>query len=400
MSIKSSTYGATLLDISGSGGPIIAINDITASSAAILTIATGSTTYLSIDSAGTTTSSIATNALYYGILTSTPSTNQNDYSPAGWDSSNPNKKTVINISGSTSVKITGLTGGVDGRVCIIKNASSDFLVILEDQSASSQAANRFDFRNPIFLIPNGSVTIIYDGVSSRWEPMGSSGGIGYGAFFDDYEDFLGDSGKWGVVASGTGASSQISTYLQNTTERPIGIWQSDTGTTATGRAYVGSTQASSIYPGYGQAICLSRIAVEQLSTAAQRFHAYSGWTNASGFASSSNGLFWRYSDQYATTWQGVAQSSSAVVSSSVNGPTTDTNYIWLGIYNNSTWTRSTFFYSTDSITWTIAGVISGSNMPASASTTGFGMGINKTIGTTQCNISVDVLAHRYDITRG
>lgn len=401
LDIKSSTYGSTILEISGSNNnPILAISDITGSSNNILTISTGSTTYASMDSGGTFTSSIATNALYYGILSASISTDQNDYSPAGWDSSNPNKKTVISISGSTSVKITGLTGGIDGRIAVFQNDSSDFIVILEDQSASSQAANRFDFRNPIFLVPNGTITLIYDGHSQRWEPIGSSGGIGFGSFFDDYEEFLGDIGRWGTVASGTGAATAISTYLQNTTERPIGIWRGQTGSTATGRANIGSTQASSIFPGYGQAICLARIAVETASSAAQRTHTYVGWHNGVGQVSASNGIFWKYSDQYSTSWLGSAHSSSFTAYTAISGAAADTNYIWLGIHNNSTWTRSTFFYSTDSITWTIAGVVSGSNMPSSASSTGFGVSINKITGSSAAGVSVDILAHRYDLTRG
>lgn len=399
--LQSQQYGTALLSLSSSNSSsILSVVDNTGS-ADILTITTGSSTVFNLDALGSTTASLVTNALYLGSLSVAVSGNQNDFSPAGWDGTNPSKKTLLSISGSTSVKITGLAGGIDGRMVVLQNDSPDFLIILEDQSTSSQAANRFDFRNPIFLLPNGTVTMLYDGHSQRWEPIASSGGIGYGAFFNEYEDFLGDIGTWGVVATGTNASGQIGTYLQNTTEKPIGIWQIDTGGTAsTARAHLGSTQNNSIYPGYGQAIFLARVALEQLSTASQRFNVSVGWHNAPATSSATNGVYWRYADANSANWQAVAQSASLTVSSSIEGPVADTNYIWLGTHANSDWSKATYFYSTDSTTWTITGVLSGSRMMTTANTSSFGVSLNKTIGTTQANVAIDLLAHRYDITRG
>lgn len=353
----------------------------------------------SVSLTGTVSASVFSRALYYRDLTVTDSTNQNDYSPTGWNDADPNKATAICISGSASIKITGLAGGTDGRVAIIENQSSDHIIILEDDSASSLAANRFNFRNPVFLLPNGSITLLYDTTHQKWEPIGSSGGIGFGAFFNEFEDFGGTVGRFGTTVAGTGASAQISTYLFNTTLKPLGAWQIDTGTTATGRAHLGYTQATSVVPANGQAIMLTRLAVEALSNATDRYQIFAGWHDAVGATNVTDGVYWLYDDAASTAWQGATARASTRTTTGAAGPTVDTNYIWLGIFVNSTWTRATYFYSTDSITWVIAGSQT-TNLPLAANQTGFGVTINKTASNTQRNCSIDLLAHRYDITRG
>ncbi len=249
------------------------------------------------------------------------------------------------------------------------------------------------------MLPNASITLVYDNHSQRWEPIAASGGIGYGAFFNQQEEFLGSIGQWGSAVNGTGASVQISTYLQNTTEKPLGMWQADTGTTNAGRAHIGSPQATSVFPTLGQGICLARLAVEALSSVTDRYQIFFGWHDAVGATNVTDGVYWLYDDAASIAWQGATANNSVRTTTGAAGPTVDVNYIWLGIYVNSSWTRATYFYSNDSITWTIAGSQT-TNLPTLARNTGFGVTINKTIGTTVRNVSIDFLANRYDITRG
>ena len=343
----------------------------------------------------------------------TPTTDQNDYSPAGWNDGDPNTAVTLRVSSSFSIKITGLaSGGIDDRVAIIENASEN-LVILEDSSSLSSVGNRFDFRNPVFLLPGGTVTLVYDAHYGVWRPIASSDGTRYGAFFNEFDDFIGGAtamtttateiGRFSGIATGTGASGQQGTYLVNTTEKPMGVYQIDTGTTTTGRAIVGSSLVGSIIPGKGQAMMLTRLANEQITNMAASASIWAGWIDVVGATRVTNAIYWQYASSSALTssrWQGLV--SSASVSSSLNtvlGPTVDTNYIWLGIFLNSTWTKATYFYSSDSLTWTIAGMIS-SSLPSNAASTGFGVAINKIAGATQVNCSIDLLAHRYDIQRG
>ena len=259
------------------------------------------------------------------------------------------------------------------------------------------------------MLPNGSATLLYDGVDSRWQPLGTSGGIGFGAFFDTYDDFLGavdsftttatEVGRFAGIGAGTGASGQASTYLINTTEKPLGVYQIDTGTTNTGRANLGSTDASSIIPANGQAMFLCRIAVEALSDATNEYQIFAGFHDAVGTTNVTDGVYWEYRRGSSTAWQGATANNSTRTTTGAAGPTVNTNYIWLGIYINSTWTRATYFYSEDSRTWTIAGELT-TNLPTAARSTGLGVTINKTAGTTQRNCSIDLMAYRYDITRG
>jgi hypothetical protein len=403
-----------LLRVTGSRGDLLRVLDSGSNSPVLATMSSGSRniytfTTSSLLITGSVNASIETDAVHYGRIVVTPATNQNDYSPTGWNDADPNKATTININAGASIKITGLAGGVAGRLAILKNSSTDRLIILEDESASSTAANRFDFRNPIFLLPNGSATLLYDGVDSRWQPIATSGGIGFGAFFDTYDDFIGavstftttatEIGRYAGIGAGTGAGGGISNYLINTTEKPLGVYRIITGTTNTGRAILGSTDGSSVIPANGQAMFLCRMAVETLSDATNEYQIFAGFQDSVGTTNVTDGVYWIYNRVASTAWQGATANNSTRTTTGAAGPTVDTNYIWLGIYINPTWARATYFYSTDSITWTIAGEIT-TNLPPQTRATGLGITINKTAGTTSRSGSIDFMAHRYDLTRG
>jgi hypothetical protein len=413
--VKIQGSGSVLLHITGSRGDLFRVLDSGSAATPILaTISSGSVnvftfTTSSLVITGSVNANIETDALHYGRIVATPTGTQNNYSPTGWNDADPFKSTTINISGTNSLKITGLAGGQAGRLAILKNTSTDRLIILEDSSSLSTATNTFDLRNPIFLLPNGSATLLYDGVDSRWQPLGTSGGIGFGAFFDNYDDFNGavssftttatEVGRFAGIASGTGASGQASTYLRNTTEKPFGIYQIDTGTTSTGRSHIGSTDNASVIPANGQAMFLCRIAVEALSDGTNEYQIFAGFHDAVGGTNVTDGVYWEYRRTSSTAWQGATANNSTITRTGAAGPTVNTNYIWLGIYINSTWSRATYFYSEDSLTWTISGELT-TNLPTAARNTSFGVTINKTAGTTQRNCSIDLMAVRYDIQRG
>lgn len=101
----------------------------------------------------------------WGVLTVTPSANQNDYNPTGIKYAN-----VLRINSSASIKLTGLANGAEGRRVTIVNASTDFLLWLENENTASSAANRFDLPKgfPAFLMPGDAITLLYDGTASRW----------------------------------------------------------------------------------------------------------------------------------------------------------------------------------------------------------------------------------------
>jgi hypothetical protein len=416
--------GSALLIVTGSRGRLLTVSDSLSDRKTLATISSGSSnvftfTTSSLIVTGSVIANIETDAMLYGRIVVTPTGTQNNYSPTGWNDADPNKAVTINITGTNSLKITGLAGGVAGRLAVLKNSSTDKLIILEDESASSTAANRFDFRNPIFLLPNGSVTLLYDGVDSRWQPIASSGGIGFGAFFDNYDDFIGGANTFGTtaaevgryvgIASGGGAGGAVSNYLINSTEKPLGVYRITPGTTTTGRALLGAgpttgggtfTEAvlNNVVPANGQAVFLCRIAVETLSTSGDEFQIFAGFQDAVS-TNVTDGVYWQYIRTASTAWQGATANNGTRTATGAAGPTVDTNYIWLGIYINPTWARATYFYSTDSVTWVMAGEIT-TNLPTSARNTGVGILMNKSAGTNVRNCSIDLMAVRYDISRG
>lgn len=332
------------------------------------------------------------------VVTASPAAQQDNYAPADWSAPAALHR-VLRLTPTTSFILTGIADGFAGATVDVFNGSADYMVLVEDDSADSTAANRIVLRNPVFLLPGAMLSLWYDASSSRWRARTASSGIGFGAFFDVFEDFVGGTGGYGNAVTGTGASVQQSSYLINTTERPHGAWQADTGTTATGRAHIGASQANVVFPTQGQAINLTRLAVEALSNGTERFQVFSGFHDAVGATNVTDGAYWVYRDDVSAAWQSGVAAAGTRVENFAAGPTVDTNYIWLGVFVNAAWTNATFFYSVDSINWVIAGARA-SGLPTAAQVTGMGATINKTLGTTQRNLSIDVMAHRYDLTRG
>ena len=409
--------GSNILYVSGTIGTLLSVSD--SATGSILSVYTGSTLIFNVDSGLNTTitgslkitgslyGNVVANSTVFSVVTASIATDQNNFSPTGWNDADPNKATTLAVSASFSSKITGLAGGSQGRVAIIRNISKDRLIILENNSLSSSAANLFSMRTPVFLIPSESFSFVYDSYIGRWIPWGQS--LGFNGFFDQYEEFTGapaattaqQSGIFSPTFSGTGATVAISTYLQNATEKNMGIIQLTTGTTATGRAHVGLAQNSAIITAQGQGVSLSRIALQAIATSAQYFVAYSGWQNSAGAISASNAVSWYYDISGSANWRGLAISGNISSSNGVSGPAADTTYIWLGVYVNQQWTRACYFWSNDSVNWVIAGEVSGSFPTASTGgTIGYGTGLYKFNGASANLMSVDLLAHRYDIVRG
>ena len=86
----------------------------------------------------------------------------NDWAPANLSSAS-----VLRVTASSAVNLTGLTGGTDGRLVFLDNIGSSNIT-LTAQDASSAAANRFLMPRPLVLRPNTSVALKYDGTSTGW----------------------------------------------------------------------------------------------------------------------------------------------------------------------------------------------------------------------------------------
>jgi hypothetical protein len=108
------------------------------------------------------TNNILTGALYLGsTTTSSISSNTNDFNLDG-------NYTLHRISATGNYDITGMAGGVDGRVVIIVNVGSN-TITLRFEDNGSQAGNRIIGSGGNFTMQtNKAVSLVYDGVSQRW----------------------------------------------------------------------------------------------------------------------------------------------------------------------------------------------------------------------------------------
>lgn len=122
-------------------------------------------------------------SLKVGVVEDTVSTDQNNYSPTGWNGTYPNKATQILITPTQVVKISGLSGGTSGRIATITNIGN-YLIILENESTNSSSGNRFSFSIPFgyFLPPKKSINLIYSTATTYWHQTNHSATLGLDVF--------------------------------------------------------------------------------------------------------------------------------------------------------------------------------------------------------------------------
>ena len=332
------------------------------------------------------------------VTTVTPSADQNNYNPSGLTGT-----TELRVNPSASIKLTGLVAQTDGTQVTITNTSTDYLLWLEHENTSSTAANRFvlPLKCPAFLMPSDSITLLYNGTNSRWNVVEWSGqGEGMGlTYMDDFMSGL-LGGMTGSV-SGTGASVQASSYLVNGTEKPMGVTQLDTGTTAIGRATLGSSATAQIVPTTGACLHVSRLAIEAAVSGTETYNVFTGFADSVGNGAANNAVTWRYGwSGSAATWYQSVYANGTETNSTTNSPAADTNYNWFVIFINPGWTRADFIYSTDSVSFTLSGSQT-TGLPDSTQYASWAAAsIVKSVGTTQRNVSIDLTGYRYDGGRG
>lgn len=106
--------------------------------------------------------------LYSALSVGSPITGTvNDWNPS--DLSGDDASIIFEIFGVSSPKITGLVGGVNGRVVTLSNSGSNSIVLAHD--SGSTAANRFFWPTlaDLTLATHQTVTIWYSTGASRWK---------------------------------------------------------------------------------------------------------------------------------------------------------------------------------------------------------------------------------------
>jgi hypothetical protein len=278
------------------------------------------------------------------------------------------------------------------------------MILFERESTSSTAANRLSYAYqgiPLILMPGDSIAFRYNTTTSRWEFLWGSRHGNANAFFDVFSE-LHVNGPFTSFTSGTGATSLISAYLANdATQKTFGVSDCTTGTTSTGRCYVG-TSASGMFGGVGCALSVGRAAPQTLSNGTETYKAYVGFNDASAAASLVDGCCWEYDQATTTDWRTVTSSNSTATKNTVTGLTVSVSVMhYLGVFCNGDWTNIEFFYSSDGDIWNFTTSTHTTNIPTGTSRLlGVSGGITKFAGTTSRSFSLDYLGYRSTFKRG
>ena len=263
---------------------------------------------------------------------------------------------ILRWNGAGSTGITGIAAPASHRVLTIVNASTDYLLWLENENTASSAANRIMLPDSFwaFLMPGDTITLWYDTGSSRWRVLSwPTRGINGG--FSSYGQFADGSAGLFLVASGTGAASSSATVPIPPGER-VGTHYTATGTNTTGYANLGASGNAQLPILTGQdirpALHLSKISKAQGATgtapdATDNYRIVSGfYTNS---ASTAYGYWWQYYFDGASAVMAHVVADNSVETVSVTGapsPMTDTTPLWLGVFLNNGPTRADFLYCT------------------------------------------------------
>jgi len=87
---------------------------------------------------------------------------QNDYNPVNFDTSS-----ILRLSSDAARSITGMAGGVDGRLVVLMNVGL-FTITLKNASVFSLVENRFQLKADLAVAANGSAILRYDVALQKW----------------------------------------------------------------------------------------------------------------------------------------------------------------------------------------------------------------------------------------
>jgi len=294
----------------------------------------------------------------HGVIGSTVTTKQDDYAPAGWAACR-----TLRWNGAGSTGFTGLdaTGLADGAERIITNASTDYLLWLENENTASSAANRMMLPKgfPAFLMPGDSITLQYDATAQRWrvtEWPNQGSAMGFSEWSDN------STVAFWATASGTG-STAVAQDTVTASQHSYGQAQVRTGTTTGGYAYRGSTFGA--IRSTSQAIFVSsRVRVSAAPDATDTWTGIVGLASAIGVLTDAIAWELRWNGS-AAEWSRLTMNNSSATRDATNAPSVQTtSWLVLGVYLNAAGNRSDFLLSTDGVAWTLAGSLS-TNITAS-----------------------------------
>jgi hypothetical protein len=315
-----------------------------------------------------------------------------NYSPAGW---NDEKVIKINANYTDKVQVySGISGGYAGRMVTIQNSSVDNLMLLEQNSTNSSAANRMRFqgRSAYFLFPSEQITLLHNGTD--WGVLSGNSNNGHMTF----DDMLGAPNAPAPLAhfgeAAYGSVSGTGAYLRNENlmSGGFGTLSFISGTTASGSGTLKAMPRSGFYFGLGsnsKYCVVARIRLDQLPTAAQDFVfgvGISNLSNATGITTSGS-MSW-YASSGNAFWRNYsANTANTLITDTTTSIAVSTNPIVLGTYHPNNLGDCVFFYSSDGgMTYAVSSrFVRVSNNYNGAPV----IGLNKLVGTTSILATVD-----------
>lgn len=326
-----------------------------------------------------------------GVVTSpTFTAKQDDYDVGGAD--------ILRWDGAGSTGITGLAAK-PGRVLTIVNASTDYLLWLENENTASSAANRLMLPDsfPAFLMPGDAITLWYDTTTARWRVL-SWPTRGARAGFDIFGDGLMAYNEpfRSATASGTGATLGVAAGVGVTNFGAKGLWFIRTGTTPTGYAHqhMGTNQCfmtdeGPYFSGY-------RVSASNAPDATDDFVIEIGISNRLTTTAFSYGAQWQlaYSGGSAR-WAMQAGDNSTIETTTSGAPSVETittGYVELYIFINSDGSRADFLKCEDGVNVSL--VYSSTHLIGSPSSFAWFEGITKSAGTNVRDLYIDWRGYR------
>ena len=343
------------------------------------------------------------------ISVSTANAREDNYAPTGWPGTTDRVKVIAIDSTNTNymMSLGGLASPSAGRIVTIVNASTaNNLIIIENLSTSSTAANRFQMTNNMayFLLPTRSVTFIYDG--TYWTQMSASLPMGLD-FFDDCTSGPQNTGAGLTTAYGLfGTSASGSGTGLRAEGDNFGSYGIVTGTTAAGAFYM-STQArrnggnnafgaNSTWP----MLAVGKVLLSQLGTALQDFTAAFGINGQQTTMNSTvpTGYVWHYPGSANTVWENKSTNAAGSTSTVSSPLTASGSYVVLGVYKpgGANIRDAVYFYSTDAIIYLVS-----SKFVGTTGTYGgwVSFGIASTVGTTSKEMRIDYAGSSFNVAR-
>jgi hypothetical protein len=142
-------------------------------SSGVVSFTAGGTRYARVRSAGVDILNTALNAMHTVVWSNVNAPTALDANANNYGPTNLSNASTLLQDASEDVAITGITGGVAGRMLAVVNVSASNTITLAHESEDSTAANRFllPTAGNLPLLPGQGVMLLYVGSASRWRAL-------------------------------------------------------------------------------------------------------------------------------------------------------------------------------------------------------------------------------------